>query len=124
MKYIWNIYIFTMLSFGIARTAKRIFRDSGCFSRQYLPLILSAIFGLGVYGCINKKPLFKLWFWKAFYWFSIIISFSLLAFALYFALAVGGSSLLWSGLLVLVCLFIITAQVKIIEYCFKSPQVW
>ena len=124
MKYIWYIYLFLILSLGFARTAERIFSESGGFSSQYLPLIFSAILSFGVYGSIKKKPLFILWFWQALYWFSIILSLSLLAFALYLALVEGASSLKWSGVIVFSALLIIPAQCKIKAYSFKSPDIW
>ena len=124
MRHIWYLYIFTLLSLGIARTAERILRDSGGFASQYLPLVLTLIFSIGVYACTNSKPLFKRWFWKSFYWFSIVLSISLLGFVVYLGLAGGSNSLSWSAILILVFLFLIPAQVKIKEYSFKSPQIW
>ncbi|MDC6451144.1 hypothetical protein PQY67_13245 [Pseudomonadales bacterium] len=97
-------------------------KDSGGFASQYLPLILSVIFSLGVDDSINQKPLLKLWFWKSFYWLSLIMSMSLVTLAAY--LLVVGSSLLWSAFIVLAVTYIITAQVKIRIYVFKSKACW
>ncbi|PCH61955.1 MAG: hypothetical protein COC19_03675 [SAR86 cluster bacterium] len=122
MKYIWHFYIFLFLAFGVARLVERLLKDSGGFSSQYSPLIVSVIFSLGVYGSINQKPLFKLWFWKSFYWLSLILSVSLLVFATYLLVVV--SSLQWPVVIVLAVIFIIPAQVKIRIYAFKSQLCW
>lgn len=122
MRYIWDFYIFLLLAFGVARLVERLLKDSGGFASQYLPLILSVIFSLGVYGSINQKPLLKLWFWKSFYWLSLIMSMSLVTLAAY--LLVVGSSLLWSVVIVLVVTYIIPAQVKIKIHVFKSKACW
>ena len=124
MKYVWNIYIITLLSLGVVRMIERILKDSGGFSSQYLPLLLIAILSLGVYGSINNKPLLKSWFWQCFYWLSIVISFSLTTFALYLATFVGVSALPWFLVLIFITLLLIPAQIKINEYGFKSPEVW
>ena len=106
----------------VARLVERLLKDSGGFASQYLPLILSVIFSLGVDDSINQKPLLKLWFWKSFYWLSLIMSMSLVTLAAY--LLVVGSSLLWSAFIVLAVTYIITAQVKIRIYVFKSKACW
>jgi len=124
MKLSWNVYLFTLLSMGLARTMERIVHDSGGIASQYLPVFCCSIFSIGVYGAINNKPLLNLWFWKCFYMFSIMMSISLSLFALYLALVADGSSLLWSGIIIFVLLFIIPAQIKIKDYSFKSPQIW
>jgi len=124
MKFSWNIYIFTLLCMGVARTAERLIHDSGGLASQYLPVILCSIFSLGVYGAVNKKILLNIRFWQCFYMFSIMMSISLSLFAFYLAFSVGGSSLLWPAVIVFVILFIIPAQIKIKEYSFKSPQIW
>ena len=122
MRYIWHFYILLFLAFGVARLVEKLLKDSGGFSSQYLPLILSVIFSLGVYGSINQKPLFKLWFWKSFYWFSLILSMSLTVFATY--LFAVGNSLLWSVVIVFAVIFIIPAQIKIRIYAYKSKECW
>jgi hypothetical protein len=122
MRYIWHFYILLLLAFGVARLVERLLKDSGGFASQYLPLILSVIFSLGVDDSINQKPLLKLWFWKSFYWLSLIMSMSLVTLAAY--LLVVGSSLLWSAFIVLAVTYIITAQVKIRIYVFKSKACW
>ncbi|MEW6997448.1 hypothetical protein AADZ86_07075 [Colwelliaceae bacterium BS250] len=122
MRYIWHFYIFLFWVFGAARLVDRLLKDSGGFSSQYLPLILSVIFSLGVYGSINQKPLFKLWFWKSFYWFSLILSISLAVFATY--LFVVGNSLQWSVIIFLAVIYIIPAQIEIRKYAFKSSACW
>ncbi len=124
MKYVWYIYIITLLSLGIARMIERILKDSGGFSSQYLPLLLIAILSIGVYASINNKPLLKSWFWKFFYWLSIVISFSITAFALYLAMFKGIGIFPWLLVPILITLFLIPAQIKIKEYGFKSPEVW
>lgn len=113
-----------MLSLGLVRAIERTFNDKGGFASQYLPIIFCGLFALGVYGRINQKPMFKLWFWKSYYYFSIILSISLLAFALYLALVSKGGVPLWAEALVLVTLFIIPAQFKLKEYCFKTTHLW
>ena len=115
MRYIWHFYILLLLAFGVARLVERLLKDSGGFASQYLPLILSVIFSLGVDDSINQKPLLKLWFWKSFYWLSLIMSMSLVTLAAY--LLVVGSSLLWSAFIVLAVTYIITAQVKSKNIC-------
>ena len=122
MRYIWHFYIFLFLAFGVARLVDRLLKDSGGFSSQYLPLILSVIFSFGVYGSINQKPLFKIWFWKSFYWFSLILSMSLAVFSAYLIMA--GNSLQWSVVIILAVVFIIPAQIKIRVYAFKSKACW
>jgi len=122
MRYIWHFYIFLFLVTGVARLVERLLKDSGGFSSQYLPLILSVIFSLGVYGSINHKPLFKQWFWKSFYWFSLLLSISLAVFATY--LFVVSDSLQWTVVIVLAVIYIIPAQMKIREYAFKSKVCW
>ena len=122
MRYIWHFYILLLLAFGVARLVERLLKDSGGFASQYLPLILSVIFSLGVDDSINQKPLLKLWFWKSFYSLSLIMSMSLVTLAAY--LLVVGSSLLWSAFIVLAVTYIITAQVKIRIYVFKSKACW
>ena len=122
MRYIWHFYILLLLAFGVQRLVERLLKDSGGFASQYLPLILSVIFSLGVDDSINQKPLLKLWFWKSFYWLSLIMSMSLVTLAAY--LLVVGSSLLWSAFIVLAVTYIITAQVKIRIYVFKSKACW
>jgi hypothetical protein len=104
--------------FGAARLVERLLKDSGGFSSQYLPLILSVIFSLGIYGSINQKPLFKLWFWKSFYWLSLILSMAMAVFAVY--LIVTGKSLQWPAAIFLAVMFILPAQIKIRIYTFKS----
>jgi len=86
---------------------KGYLRDSGGFASQYLQLILAVIPSLGIYACVNSKPLFKQWFWKSFYWSSIVLSIPLLGFAVYLGLAVESNSLSWSGILILAFLFLI-----------------
>ena len=121
-KYIWYFYIFLFLAFGVARLVDRLIKDSGGFSSQYLPLIISIIFSVGVYGAINQQPLFKLWFWKSFYWFSLLLSMALFMFAAYVLMV--SHSILWSVAIFLTAIFIIPAQVKIRMYYFKSKGCW
>lgn len=108
---------------GIPKTAERILRDSDGFASQYLPLMLAVILSLGIYDCVNSKPLFKRWFWKSCYWFSIVLSIFLFGFAVYIGVTVGSNSLSWSSILILEFLFLIPAKVKIKEYSFKSPHI-
>jgi hypothetical protein len=122
MRYIWHFYIFIIVAFGVARLVERLLKDSGGFSSQFLPLILSVIFSLGVYGSISQKPLFKLWFWKSFYWFSLMLSISFAVFATY--LFVVGNTFHWPVVIVLAVIYIIPAQVKIRTYAFKSKVCW
>ena len=124
MKFVWYCYIFLLVSLGVARAVERILKDSGGFFSQYLLLILAVIFSIGVYGCINKKSVFTLWFWQCFYWISLLLSLLFVTFALYVIFIMQDSSVFWTILLILAVVFLIPAQIKIRQYGFKQPEYW
>ncbi len=123
-QHIWRGYIILLLAAGAARATEKILTDSGGFASRYLPLIVLMIISLGIYGSIAKKPIFTPLVWKAVFWLSVSVSFTLFALALYLSIIVGGSALTWAAVSILVVAILFPGQLRIKHYAFRMPEVW
>ena len=124
MKYCWYLYMLLLMCLATGRMIERITADSGGFSSRYLPLIATVVIAIGLYGSINNRAIFRRWFWSAIYILSILLSSIAMVYAVYLGIVVGDSALTWAGLVVLMVILLLPAQVKLKQYCAKTAPYW
>ncbi len=124
MKNFWYLYILLLVSLSGGRMIERILSESGGFSSRYLPLIATVLISIGIYGCMNNKPVLKRWVWRTVFTSTAFLSLAALVFSAYLVIFVGGSSVTSVGLLLLVVIILIPAQIKLRKYYLKSSGYW
>ena len=123
-KVVWYAYMVVLLCLGLGRLVERVFSESGGFASRYLPLLVFAVFALGIYGWLHQQAIFRRWFWALVSGVCWVVLFAAIGLSAYLGLTAGDGAIPLAAALLGLAVLLTPAQLVLRNYASKSREYW
>lgn len=122
MKYLWAVYVGTLLIIGGSQSLYKVSSDSGGFISQFGPLTLAILLAVGVLGKLQQKPVFYRAIWRGLFWSMAASIPGLIGLSIYQLINSVNAGI--PVVFFILAILLIPATRQLFHYAYRSPRAW